>query len=829
MYSLPLLDTPSYNKIYVPNRLLVKLDTIFQYPLTIIIAPSGSGKTIAVQEYLKNTSIFVNKYWYITYGESLHMIWNRLCAVISKIDEKTANSLRALDSPMRERLSEVAELIQEICCTTKTILVIDNYQLIQSDAPYELLTALSQHGNDNLHIVIITQHLNDDIPIPLSAPHIAKLDASNFLFNEKEIASYFKLYGFSLTDDELKHVMEHTYGWISAIRLQLLNYQLTGQIGKELGIQWLLHTVVWDTLDPHDQILLASLSLFPNVNTRQISIMLGSPLLLSHTIKLLNELIFISFDNDTQSYIIHNILWEFLQERFNEYGEEEKKKFYFRAGKAQCSIQEFFSALQFFSLSCDYDAALSVPLRNNDLIGIKSSIIDAVLEKIMRECPKEKLLHYPNIFLVLAFEQCMRKNEASFDVCCSIIRETIDIYEESNNSNMKKVRGEYYFLLAYTVFNDVIKMNEFHQLALMDLNGPSNVFDFNHSWTTANPSVLYQYWRNTGNLSNEIYLLENYMLNYMVLTNGHGTGGAVLMRAEAALYSGQLSSAESFCHKALYLASTKQQDIICFGAEFSLARIAILRGDAKAYVDYLSALRNRMLTGKENTRHLVYDQCRMWLSLSFGQTENISEWIMNENSIQSYVYGSYSSFAMMLYARLLLILQNFNKLLGLSDVLLNMAKSIPMQLPRVYYLIYIACAKVMTNHREEAINYLKKALHIALPDEIYLPFAEHGIWLESLLKDIRYSIPDTQGFDRILTMCTKQKAGINKIKRSFNKTKSSLTVREIEIAQLAKKGMTNKEIAKVLFIAPETVKMALKKIFQKLDIHSRHQLSDKIS
>ena len=53
--------------------------------------------------------------------------------------------------------------------------------------------------------------------------------------------------------------------------------------------------------------------------------------------------------------------------------------------------------------------------------------------------------------------------------------------------------------------------------------------------------------------------------------------------------------------------------------------------------------------------------------------------------------------------------------------------------------------------------------------------------------------------------------------------RSSLTVREAEILNLIARGGGNKEIARILRIAPETVKSHVKHIFSKLNVDRRAQ------
>ena len=60
-------------------------------------------------------------------------------------------------------------------------------------------------------------------------------------------------------------------------------------------------------------------------------------------------------------------------------------------------------------------------------------------------------------------------------------------------------------------------------------------------------------------------------------------------------------------------------------------------------------------------------------------------------------------------------------------------------------------------------------------------------------------------------------------------TRDDLTAQELQIAQMARNGLSNPEIGSRLFLSPRTVEWHLRKVFGKLDVRSRFELADALS
>ena len=254
--------------------------------------------------------------------------------------------------------------------------------------------------------------------------------------------------------------------------------------------------------------------------------------------------------------------------------------------------------------------------------------------------------------------------------------------------------------------------------------------------------------------------MEECLPYYISLTEGHGTGADCAMRAEALLMRGDDISAEALCHKGIYLASIQGQDSICLACEMTLLRIFLIRGDIEGFENVRGSILKRAKTGTEVGTKKVAD-----MALSFVLVlirEDVSPWLTNLDRVTGNLYNVAVAFGVMTHLRWLFLKGQYAKMIGIAQGSLIAAQQHNFILPQEYFHIFMAVAYHRLGKSNEAKTALDKALFLALPDGIYLPFAEYGEELGALLK----ARDDNPCVVDIITLINKQAQGAKKNKKS---------------------------------------------------------------
>ena len=821
-------------KYCFPDRLKRQLAQISRHPVTVVEAPSGFGKTTAVREYLKeNRPAGACEYWYTCLGESSPMAWLGICDLFSNIEVKVADDLKNLKMPTLDTLFYMKSYLADIRCPEETYLIVDNYQLVNCSIPRELISVFSMHGDPNLHMIFITQPLEAEKLGSAHNNNTYTIGASAFFFDRKDTARLFRMGGLHIADDEMEKVFMSTEGWVAAIRLQIISFMETGSFTSAAGIEQLVENAIWNHLAPQEKDFLLSVSVMDSFTERQAAIMMEQDILSEKIQELLRSNEFIRYLPDKHIYIIHSILHDYLRNRFDYFTDENyKNRTHYKAGYACSANAQYYSASIFFYKVKDLDAIFSLPFSREYLDNQRGQYPSDFIEVLIHECPEDILRKHPFTLLVFGYHTLAHGQIQACKEILRVLALTVQEGKGFHQEELRRINGEYKLLASMLEFNHVGKMHEGQMEAWEILGESSTLVKANTPWVFATTSALNIFWRESGKLEEELLEMDTFSPSYFKLTDGHGSGSTHLMRAEAMLMRGEDDEAEILCHKALYEARGYKQTGICISIELVLARIAILRGDVEGY---FRATRELQGYAKENSSLYVLrmiEHSMSIISLVLGVHDYVAPWLYDMENLKEAVYAPVVPFAQVLHLKLLLMEKRYNEFYGVCQCVMdtsgNPAENIKYRMPQVYQLILLAAAKRNKGDHAGAQKYLKEALEAALPDQIYLPFAQQermeDLLFEMSIRPCGFLSTKDKAFAALSALCRRQQRGVCTIKKAIHQEKSPLTPREREIALLAKERLRAREIADKLYISEMTVKATLRSVYSKLGIHSKIEL-----
>jgi LuxR family maltose regulon positive regulatory protein len=804
---------------FFPKRLMKQLDYIKVYPLTLVEAPSGFGKTTALRHFFDSQVLVGTQVcWYTFSSESPNVSWKAFCKLVATFDLDASGRLRAAGPPDEDTLPEICEIFQELCCPEETYMVLDDFAAWKLPDPGEFLMALSAHGGRGLHVVAASQLLSGETQnVLLPNSHFLVLRESVLAFSGEDINAYYRQAGVSLTRAQLEEVSKITEGWIMALYLQLLSFIENGRF-EEGGMESLIQKALWNQLPEQEQEFLLCISIFPRFSLQQAMSLSGMSA--TQTERLLREKrVFVHFDRESHRFYLHTLFQSFLTERFTLLPEAKQKSIYLAGGNLAEQARDRVNTLRFYYLSEEWERLLALPLTSYEIADVIDETTKPMILDIIEHTPFEVKRKYPASIVPLAFTLFFfHENEKLL-----ALKEEIDaVIAESELPQAQKngLQGEMELLLSFLEYNRIDAMSKRHRRALELLEGPATLINVKSTWTFGSPSVLYMFYRESGKLDKELAQMDQCMPIYYTLTGGHGSGAEIIMRAEVHLMRGEPEEAEILGHKAMFTADSKRQNSIVQCSLFLLARIAILRGDESMLQKALRLLEERSNQNTEDLCRYTLDLAQGYLFLLLNQVDDLVPWLTEGEITDKRLVIMTQPFAHILYGRILLERGEYQRLLGVSEFGLGLSSIFPNLLPQIYIKLYMTQALEALGKRPKALEVLKDALAIALPDGVYLPFAENYDGIKKLLPD---ALCESKAREKIGALARVLKDGL----RVLGRQTPTLSPREREVLLLVEEGMTNPMIAKRLNVSLSTVKATVSSILSKKGVSSRELLKTK--
>ncbi len=807
-------------RLYFSNRVIEALNGIFDYPLTIIEAPMGYGKTTALRTFLNDSD--VNIFWQSIYDNSLAGFWNNFAKQFYDADSNRSQSLLQLGFPNDSLpLEEAIQLIDDIQFPDKTVLVMDDYHLINNPSVNQFIERLAERKIDNFYIVLTARFVKfEKLEELLLKRYLYHIKKEVFELTPKEIKGYFKACGFTLSDYEAQKLYSDTEGWISALYLFMLEYETKGSYTPAESIFKLLEKSVYIYLTDEMKDFLMTLCIFDCFTLKQAEYMWEKENAAEFLAKLIENNLFVTYDTKLKTYNIHSIFLGLLKEKLEEKEIGDRYKLYKKAAEYFMESGNWFAARRYFYECGDFDGILLA--LEEDKSKDYSIENKELLKKYMNECPKEIKSRHHYALLIYAMYLFIHKELELFKKICDELSVNIENDEGLETEKRNRLLGELELLFSFSEFNDLKKMSQRLQKAWKLLKQPTDVYYTGGKWTFGVPSVLSLYYRESGMLKGHIQDLKEGLSYYYRLTKGHGSGGEYVMEAESCFNQGDFENAEILAQKALLKTQSRDDKSVAFSAQYFQVLIAFMRGDLSRVMKLMNKMHADMNDKKDYYYIHVVEICEACIYAYLDQTDRIPERLLKADLGSPRVVFPAYPFFNIAYGRILLIKGEYLKLIGSAEHFIAISSVFHNLLGYIYTYIYLAAAYRKIYREDEALFNLKKALDIAMPDKQYMLFVENCDYIESVLDKIYMEGNYQEEIKKIFELYEIfKKSKDAMIREYFAEEKPKLTQRELEIARLAADGKTNKEIGKQLFISSNTVKMALKSAYSKLNINNR--------
>lgn len=813
------------DKLYFTDKLKKDLSSILDKPITIIEAPMGYGKTVAVREFLKNQQTDV--LWVPLSSCPKGGYWELFCRILEEQypqEARTAAQLRTLGFPEEdEGIYQVLDILKRHEFDKPMVIVLDDYQLVNHCRMSRLVEAMVQSTCGNLHGLLITRNTycgNSEI-LSLKG-YLKVINRDSFIFCEEDIRTYYRECGVILSDEETERLYKVTEGWICALYLYLLRYEKEGIIAFPTNIYELIDKELFSQYTDEMKELLFALTPFGDFNYNQAEFVWGKDNLHDLLTRFRFKNAFILYGDRTRRFYIHSIFLRFLEQNMERLPLERRSQYYTRCGDWFGREGDYYTAITYYYKAGNF---------KNILCALENEYCDGIpynkwfeYAKMLRECPIEALGRNIRCVFLMSIAALLVNDMESY----IWLKTFLEGSQNCCGTDCTTQKGALEFLYALEHYNDIEVMGNYYKKS-GELLRESAGFYMSEvpNWTLGSPSILFMFHRSSGSAAREIALMKEKIPAYAALDKGHGMGSAQMMEAEWFLNQGEFEQAEVAAFAAETIAKQYNQESIIFCSCFILLRCALFKGDRETFGKMTEYMESNAMTDKSSS-HFLNKQLELSRGFIFaitGQERQIPLWIRREDNYRQNIYRFSYPIYQVIFGRYLLSLKAYSRVIGLFGILIEDPIYLHHALFLIYGYLYIAAAQHGLGWQAKALHTLKKVFELAAPDEIYLPLAENYDGLSPLFQLLYNEGFMEKEIQKIKHLAAMLESGKEKV---FGNRQGAglLSIREKELARLACSAKTYGEIAEELFLARSTVKRSMVIIFKKLGIHSRDELPE---
>ena len=809
---------PSFNTIYISERVQECLRPIARCALTTVVAPMGYGKTTAINWFLaektkggKAVAIRLS-----IYSEKMPMLWR---SAQDAFRFAGLDVLSAFDFPTSEAAATL--VLEELCRAfssgkTAYYLFLDDFHLLRDERAVRFICRISARLPENAHLIVASR----DRFLPAGeivrlGGNLHQIGMEHLRLNHTELAVYAHRCGAEISEQQLEALLRSSEGWFSAIYLNLRALSERGRLPDASSDIFEMFTAAMiDPLPPGRQEFLAVMGLADEFTAEMARFVTENP----ETDAIIQDLTcqnaFVTRLPDSQRYRFHHMMKECALRKFRTLPEQSQICYWNRFGSWYGAQGQYLHALGAYGRSGNSDAALTII--EKDAGNLLSALHPEELLERLNACPEEVLTRHPTAILVLMRRLFTWRQIPKMLQLKALLERAIAESPDMPEEERGNLLGECDLIMSFLMYNDITKMSELHRSASRQMSRPAVTIQAGSSWTFGSPSVLMMYYRAPGELQKETHEMHECMPHYYRITNGHGLGAELVMDAEASFMQGKLHEAEIGLARARAAIAGSGQENMALCCDFLELRLLGSGGrhrlDVKARAEALLARHDVVLLN-------MFESILAYYYALLQKAEKIPD-VFRLHRLDTVNYFAPGKPMMELIENQVYLAQGeFPRVIGRSEPLLSGCESLHYALVALHIRLQTASAYEALGNRAMARKLLVRALEDAEPDGFVLPFAENAPYLMNHYSALSRELETPFA----ASVCEASGQWLSRKETSgapceLPEALRELSERERSVAQLMALRKTNREIAETLFLSEGTVKQYINRIYSKLQL-----------
>lgn len=872
---------PVTNDVLIRSRIIQSFESKKELPFSLISAPAGFGKSMAVSQWLDQTD---NLYAWVSLDNDHNDLRTFLNYLKSAIERIFPNVLEELSSYLSAGiLPPIKVLSYAVINDLDTIqqsfiLTFDDYHKITNQQIHEFVNMLLTYPPEHMHFCMITRV---DPPLNLNKlmanNRMHEVRMSDLSFTNEEISELFlKLNKTNLNDEMAEAFFNKTEGWVVSLRMAFLHVQKSEDAAKVLdtlkGDSYSLSLYLLEEVlkkQPKEiQKLLLKTAVLDRFSADLIDAIMNLEGALENEYTgrkfiewlIQGNLFIIPLDDERKWFRFHHLIQELLGSRLKSDIEVNQiKEIHERAGS-------WFAKHQFIEEAIAHKLAADSPKEACEIIErYRMAELDndnwAVVQKWLKIIPENQKVKGADLLLSEAW---ISYENFQLEKMYGIVQEVLAIV--NNDPEKKKLLGEAHLLLGML---NVWGGNGV--LAIEHLEKAANLLPKNYKLVMGvlrlhqalarsimgyKEEALVQLKKQLAeNHKNPVYVTRLLAgLFYVNQFAGHlpyAIDGAKRAQNASKNHGMVYTNAMAICMEGTALFSAfKLKEALKIFEQISEYRFNLHVGtalDAMAGKTITLQLLNRPKDADKSLKLLhsfekmsnasahtpISASCRARLLLLRGDVSLAMDW---EKTIQEKP-GYANTFVwvevpILTQIRVLLVKNDEASLKKAEDVLHRFLDLVE-DLHLVNQIIEAKVLQVLLYDKLGSVNKASKALvevlNLAETGNFIRPIIEGGERIERLLlklnveKSLRTFVQELLQIFNNLEV-TKLKQTMDTKELPMSDLADLITLREREIIRMLNKGLRNKEIADLIFVAEGTVKKHIYNICQKWNVNSRIHL-----